>query len=64
MRNGKVEKVENQYVTDFLTDESIKFVDKNKKDGTKPFFLWLAYNAHMHHILFHQTQQPAIKHLI
>jgi arylsulfatase A-like enzyme len=45
MRNGKVEKVENQYVTDFLTDESIKFVDKNKKDGTKPFFLWLAYNA-------------------
>lgn len=30
------------YLTDDLTDQSVKFIDENKK---KPFFLYLAYNA-------------------
>lgn len=50
-RNGKdIRSPEGAYLTDTLTDESIKFIDsvstKNKKRGTKnPFFIYLAYNA-------------------
>lgn len=46
-RNG-VQETHTQYVTDFLTDEAIKFIDlkaADYKQNKKPFFLWLAQPA-------------------
>lgn len=40
-RNGKIIE-ENGYLTDRITEESIEFIESNK---TKPFFLWISYNA-------------------
>jgi arylsulfatase A-like enzyme len=33
----------NVYLTDLFSDESVKFIDKQKKDN--PFFLYMSYNA-------------------
>ncbi|MGD9126086.1 MAG: sulfatase [Planctomycetia bacterium] len=38
----KVDGVKGQYLTDHLTDEAIKFIDKNRN---RPFFLYLSYYA-------------------
>lgn len=43
-RNGvRVPESEITYVTDFLTDEAIRLVQK--RDESKPFFMYLSYNA-------------------
>lgn len=43
-RNGTIETHTNKYVSDFLTDESIQFIQNNANKG-KPFFLWLGHFA-------------------
>jgi len=40
-RNGKPLQ-SNGYITDFLTDEALSFIERNR---TEPFFLYLPYNA-------------------
>lgn len=43
-RNGKqVPESEISYVTDWLTDEAIRLIEK--RDRAKPFFMYLSYNA-------------------
>ncbi len=45
--DGKPYKIpENFYVTDANTDYAMKFIDEeHRKDSTKPFFMYLAFNA-------------------
>jgi arylsulfatase A-like enzyme len=42
IRRGLQTVEEDRYLTDAFTDEAVQFIDRNK---TRPFFLYLAYNA-------------------
>jgi N-acetylglucosamine-6-sulfatase len=57
-RNGKVEKCsENTYITDFLTDEAIGWMQK--QDKNKPFFVYLSHKGI--HAMFKPAQRHAGK---
>lgn len=43
-RNG-IDVEENEYITDGLSREAVNFIGKAAEDKSKPFFLYLAYNA-------------------
>ncbi|MGJ8697167.1 MAG: sulfatase family protein [Verrucomicrobiaceae bacterium] len=53
-RNGKpVTKFSSDYVTDFFTDEGIRWIEE--REGEEPFFMFLSYNAP--HTPMHATEE-------